>query len=42
VAPRKAACIHDPDDLREIAEATSTIEIHGARYPDYLEAHTGR
>jgi aryl-alcohol dehydrogenase-like predicted oxidoreductase len=31
-----------PDDLREIAEATSTIEIHGARYPDYLEAHTGR
>jgi aryl-alcohol dehydrogenase-like predicted oxidoreductase len=29
------------DDLREIDEAASTIEIHGARYPEALEKRTG-
>ena len=26
-----------PDDLREIEEAASKIEVHGARYPEHLE-----
>jgi aryl-alcohol dehydrogenase-like predicted oxidoreductase len=30
-----------PDDLREIDGAASTIEIHGARYPEALEKRTG-
>ncbi len=29
------------DDLREIDRAASTIEIHGARYPEALEKRTG-
>ncbi|WP_327001862.1 aldo/keto reductase [Dactylosporangium sp. NBC_01737] len=28
------------DDLREIAEATAKIEIHGDRYPEHLERMT--
>jgi len=31
-----------PDDLREIDEAASGIEIQGARYPESLEQRTGR
>ena len=31
-----------PDDLREIESATSRITIEGARYPEALEARTGR
>jgi aryl-alcohol dehydrogenase-like predicted oxidoreductase len=30
------------DDLREIDSATSTIPVQGARYPEHLEAMTGR
>src|SRR6058998_2877356 len=31
-----------PDDLREIDTAASKITVHGARYPERLEAMTGR
>jgi aryl-alcohol dehydrogenase-like predicted oxidoreductase len=31
-----------PDDLREIDEAASNITVQGARYPEKLEAMTGR
>jgi aryl-alcohol dehydrogenase-like predicted oxidoreductase len=31
-----------PDDLREIDEAASRITVQGARYPEKLEAMTGR
>jgi aryl-alcohol dehydrogenase-like predicted oxidoreductase len=31
-----------PDDLREINEAASKIEVHGARYPAHLQARVGR
>jgi aryl-alcohol dehydrogenase-like predicted oxidoreductase len=31
-----------PDDLREIETASSEIKVHGARYPEKLEAMTGR
>jgi aryl-alcohol dehydrogenase-like predicted oxidoreductase len=31
-----------PDDLREIDGVTSTFAVQGARYPDNLEAMTGR
>ena len=31
-----------PDDLREIDEAAAKIEVQGARYPEKLEAMTGR
>jgi aryl-alcohol dehydrogenase-like predicted oxidoreductase len=31
-----------PDDLREIDEAASNIAVQGARYPEKLEAMTGR
>jgi aryl-alcohol dehydrogenase-like predicted oxidoreductase len=31
-----------PDDLREINEAARKIEVQGARYPEKLEAMTGR
>lgn len=31
-----------PDDLREIDEAASEIDVQGARYPEKLEALTGR
>jgi aryl-alcohol dehydrogenase-like predicted oxidoreductase len=31
-----------PDDLREIDEAASEIDVQGARYPEKLEAMTGR
>ena len=30
------------EDLHEIDEATAAIKIQGARYPDALEAMTGR
>ena len=30
------------DDLREIDSAASNISVHGARYPEALEAMTGR
>ncbi len=30
------------EDLREIDEAASEIEVQGARYPEKLEAMTGR
>jgi aryl-alcohol dehydrogenase-like predicted oxidoreductase len=30
------------DDLREIDEAASQIKVEGARYPEKLEAMTGR
>jgi aryl-alcohol dehydrogenase-like predicted oxidoreductase len=30
------------DDLREIEQATSRIEVQGARYPEHLEKMTGR
>jgi aryl-alcohol dehydrogenase-like predicted oxidoreductase len=30
------------DDLREIEDATAQITIEGARYPEHLEARTGR
>jgi aryl-alcohol dehydrogenase-like predicted oxidoreductase len=31
-----------PDDLRAIDEATTSVTIHGARYPEHLESMTGR
>ncbi|MEP6809835.1 MAG: aldo/keto reductase, partial [Chthoniobacterales bacterium] len=31
-----------PEDLREIDEAASAIEVQGARYPEKMEAMTGR
>src|SRR5204863_1223823 len=31
-----------PDDLREIETASSEIKVEGARYPEKLEAMTGR
>ncbi|MBV8866095.1 MAG: hypothetical protein JO210_11935 [Acidobacteriaceae bacterium] len=31
-----------PDDLRDINEAASTISVQGNRYPERLEAMTGR
>jgi aryl-alcohol dehydrogenase-like predicted oxidoreductase len=31
-----------PDDLRAIDEATTSVTIHGARYPEHLERMTGR
>ena len=31
----------DPDDLRDIDNATSQIDIEGARYPEHLEQMTG-
>jgi len=31
-----------PDDLREIDDATATISIQGARYPEALEKRTGK
>jgi aryl-alcohol dehydrogenase-like predicted oxidoreductase len=31
-----------PDDLREINEAASEIDVQGARYPEKLEALTAR
>jgi aryl-alcohol dehydrogenase-like predicted oxidoreductase len=31
-----------PDDLRDIDEAASNITVQGARYPEKLEAMTGR
>jgi len=30
------------EDLRDIDEAASKIEVHGARYPEHLERMTGR
>ena len=30
------------DDLREIDHAASQIEVHGARYPEYLQKMVGR
>ena len=31
-----------PEDLREIETAASEIEVQGARYPEKLEAMTGK
>jgi aryl-alcohol dehydrogenase-like predicted oxidoreductase len=31
-----------PDDLREIDDAVSQIEVHGARYPEHLQKLVGR
>ena len=31
-----------PDDVREVGEAASRIDVLGARYPEHLEALTGR
>ena len=31
-----------PDDLREIESAASKITVQGGRYPEHLEAMTGR
>jgi hypothetical protein len=30
------------DDLREIDEAASAIDVHGARYPEHLQKLVGR
>jgi aryl-alcohol dehydrogenase-like predicted oxidoreductase len=30
------------DDLREIDDAASQIEVHGARYPEHLQTMVGR
>jgi aryl-alcohol dehydrogenase-like predicted oxidoreductase len=30
------------DDLREIDQAASHIEVHGARYPEHLQKMVGR
>ena len=38
-----AAEIHlSPDDLRDIEDAVSRIEVHGARYPEHLQKMVGR
>jgi aryl-alcohol dehydrogenase-like predicted oxidoreductase len=38
-----AAEIHlSPDDLREIEDAVSHIDVHGARYPEHLQKMVGR
>ena len=38
-----AAEIHlSPDQLREIEDAVSHIEVHGARYPEHLQRMVGR
>lgn len=31
-----------PDDLRQIEDAVSGIEVQGARYPAHLQARVGR
>jgi aryl-alcohol dehydrogenase-like predicted oxidoreductase len=31
-----------PDDLREIEDALSEVEVHGARYPEHLQKRVGR
>ena len=31
-----------PDDLRDIEDAVSRIEVHGARYPEHLQKMVGR
>ena len=31
-----------PDDLREIEDAVSRINVHGARYPEHLQKLVGR
>ena len=31
-----------PDDLNEIREATASITVHGARYPEHLQQRVGR
>jgi hypothetical protein len=31
-----------PDELRELTEAASKIQIQGARYPEHIERMTGR
>ena len=31
-----------PDDLREIEDASSKIQVEGARYPEHIEAMSGR
>ncbi len=30
------------DDLRRIEDATSTITVHGARFPEHLQQRVGR
>ncbi|HEY4100417.1 MAG TPA: aldo/keto reductase [Gemmatimonadales bacterium] len=30
-----------PDDLRQLDDLTRSVEVHGDRYPDYMEAKTG-
>jgi aryl-alcohol dehydrogenase-like predicted oxidoreductase len=37
-----SAVVLTPDDLHEIDTAASAITVHGARYPERLEAMTGR
>ena len=38
-----AADIHlSPDDLRDIEDAGSRIDVHGARYPEHLQKMVGR
>jgi aryl-alcohol dehydrogenase-like predicted oxidoreductase len=38
-----AAAVHlSRDDLREIEDAVSQIEVHGARYPEHLQKMVGR
>jgi aryl-alcohol dehydrogenase-like predicted oxidoreductase len=38
-----AASVHlTADDLRDIGEAVSRIEVHGARYPEHLQKMVGR
>ena len=32
----------EPDDLREIEAAFSTIEVQGARYPEHLQKRVGK
>ena len=39
-APREVELT--PDDLREIEDAASQIEVHGARYPEHLQKLVGR
>ena len=37
-----AAIVLTRDDLREIDRAASSIELHGARYPEHLQQLVGR
>jgi aryl-alcohol dehydrogenase-like predicted oxidoreductase len=39
---RAASVELTPEDLHDIEDAVSKIEVHGARYPEHLQKMVGR